>query len=176
MSERFGSIMKIVCLGLSVLILWQLWRITIPKKLDFHIPTVEAAAPSQSKSPLQKQETNSTSQAAALQKQPDLPSAIKERVDRVTDSEILGPVVRPLPMALLGIAGADVFFRAPNGQTGLLREGEELGGIKLLRVGTNRILIEQDGKKKELMIFSGFGSETLISKEKETTREEAKNK
>ena len=48
-------------------------------------------------------------------------------------------------MALLGIAGKDVFLRAPNGQTGLIREGEELGGVKLLRIGMNRVLIEQDG-------------------------------
>jgi hypothetical protein len=68
---------------------------------------------------------------------------------------------------LLGIAGRDAFLRAPNGQTGLLKEGEELGGVKLLRIAHNRVLIEHDGQKKELTMFSGFGSETLIPKEKE---------
>lgn len=101
---------------------------------------------------------------------PPLPPLIQSRVDRVVQSEILGPVMRPLPMALLGIAGQDALIRAPNGQTGLVREGEELGGIKLIRIGTNRVLIEQEGQKKELTLFSGFGSETLLLKEKENVR------
>jgi hypothetical protein len=63
---------------------------------------------------------------------------------------------------LLGIAGADVFLRAPNGQSGLVRVGGDLGGIKLLRVGTNRVLVEEAGVKKELTIFNGSGSESLL--------------
>lgn len=94
-----------------------------------------------------------------------MPVAVQERVDRITQSEILAPVMRPLPMALLGIGGKDAFIRGPTGQTSLLREGEEMGGIKLLKIGTNRVLIEHEGKKKELMIFSGFGSQTLVEKE-----------
>ena len=69
-------------------------------------------------------------------------------------------------MALLGIAGKDAFLRAPNGQTGLLREGEELGEIKLLRIGTNRVVIEHEHQQKELTLFLGFGSETLLPKGK----------
>jgi hypothetical protein len=84
------------------------------------------------------------------------------QVDRITESEILAPVIRPLPMALLGIAGNTVFLRAPNGQTGLVKEGDELGGLKLLRIGTNRVLVEKEGKKEELMIFSGFGGDSLL--------------
>lgn len=90
----------------------------------------------------------------------------KARMDKIVQSEILGPVIRPQPMALIGIAGKDVFFRAPNGQTGLFREGEEMGGVKLLRIGTNRVLVEQDGQPKELMIFSGVGGESLLPKGK----------
>jgi hypothetical protein len=95
---------------------------------------------------------------------PALPPAIQTRVDKITQSEILGPVVRPQPMALQAIGGRDALLRSPMGQTGWLREGEELGGVKLLRIGTNRVLIEHEGQKKELMIFSGFGSETLLPK------------
>jgi hypothetical protein len=94
----------------------------------------------------------------------ELPPEIQARVDRVTDSEILGPVMRPLPMALLGIAGNVAFLRAANGQTGLVKEGEALGGLKLLRIGINRVLIEQEGQKKELMMFSGFGGDSLLPK------------
>ena len=97
----------------------------------------------------------------------DLAPAVLARVDKITDSEILGPIIRPLPMALLGIAGNVAFLRATNGQTGLVKEGDELSGIKLLRIGTNRVLVEQDGEKKELTIFSGYGSESLLPKPKE---------
>jgi hypothetical protein len=102
-------------------------------------------------------------------KDSSLPPAILARIDRITQSEVLGPVMRPLPMALLGIAGKDAFIRAPNGQTGLLRAGEELGGVKLLQIGTNRVVIELEGQTKELSVFSGFGSETLLPKGKEIT-------
>jgi hypothetical protein len=67
-------------------------------------------------------------------------------------------------MALLGIAGNIAFLRAPNGQTGIVKENEELGGIKLLRIGTNRVLVEEEGQKKELTIFSGLGGESLLPK------------
>ncbi len=67
-------------------------------------------------------------------------------------------------MALLGIAGRDAFLRTPSGQTQLLREGAEADGIRLLRIGTNRVLIEQAGQKVELTIFAGFGGESLLPK------------
>jgi hypothetical protein len=92
-----------------------------------------------------------------------LPAAIQARVDRVTESEILGPVIRPLPMALLGIAGDVAFLRSSNGQTGLAKEGESVGGLKLLKIGINRVLVEQEGQKKELTIFSGLGGDALLA-------------
>ena len=100
---------------------------------------------------------------------PELAPSILARVDRVNDSEILGPIIRPLPMGLLGIAGDVAFLRAPNGQTGLVKEGDELGGLKLLRICTNRVLVEQDGQPQELTIFSGFGGESLMTKPKENS-------
>jgi len=104
----------------------------------------------------------------------DLPPLIKGRIERITMSEILGQIVRPMPMALLGIADKDVFLRAPDGQTGMLKVGGELGGVKLLQVGTNRILIEHEGQKKELTLFSGLGSETLMPKTTDKTNETTK--
>jgi hypothetical protein len=101
----------------------------------------------------------------------DLVPAVQARVDKIVESEILGPVFHPMPMGLLGIAGNSAFLRSPSGQTGLVKEGDELGGIKLLRIGTNRVLVEQSGEKKELTIFSGYGSETLMPKEKDKTNE-----
>ena len=94
----------------------------------------------------------------------DLPSDVQALVEKIKTSQILGPDIKPPPMALLGIAGKDVFLRAPSGQTGMIREGEELGGVKLLRVGTNRVLIEHEKQQKELIIFEGIGGESLVPK------------
>ncbi len=98
-------------------------------------------------------------------KKSDLPPAVQTRVDRIVESEILGPFMRPMPMALLGIAGEDAFLRAPDGQTGMVKEGADLGAIKLLRIGTNRVLVEENGEKKELTLFAGMGGESLLPPE-----------
>ena len=95
-----------------------------------------------------------------------LPPEIQARVDRIVSSEIFAPVVHPLPMALLGIAGDTAFLRTASGQTGLVREGESLGDIKLLRIGINRVLVDQNGQKKELTIFDGYGGESLLESSK----------
>jgi hypothetical protein len=97
-------------------------------------------------------------------KLPDAPPELLARVDRITDSEILGPVMHPMPMGLLGVAGELAFLRSPEGQTGLVKEGDSLGSLKLLRIGTNRVLVESKGDKQELMIFDGFGGESLLPK------------
>ena len=101
---------------------------------------------------------------------PELALPIRARVYGITDSEILGPIMRPMPMALLGIAGNVAFLRAANGQTGLVKEGDSLGGLKLIRIGTNRVLVEDDGQKKELTLFSGYGGESLLPKQKENSQ------
>lgn len=99
---------------------------------------------------------------------------IQASIDRIVDSEILGPVIRPLPMALLGIAGDEAFLRGPDGQTGLEKEGDTLGDIKLLRIGINRVLVEEDGQQKELTIFDGIGGETLLDKPSQDSNENKK--
>jgi hypothetical protein len=93
----------------------------------------------------------------------DLPPVTRAQVDRITSSEVLGPVMHPLPMALLGIAGEDAFIRTATGQTGLVKAGDLLGDLKLLRIGINRVLVEENGEKKELTIFSGYGGESLLT-------------
>ena len=92
----------------------------------------------------------------------ELPPAVKSRISKITDSEILGPVMHPLPMGLLGIAGNVAFLRSASGQTGLVKEGDSLDDIKLLRIGMNRVLIELNGQKQELMIFDGYGGGSLL--------------
>ena len=104
----------------------------------------------------------------------DLPPVVQARISRITDSEIFGPLPHPQPMALLGIAGNVAFLRSDGGQTGLVKEGDTLGELKLLKIGINRVLVEQDGQKKELMIFSGYGGESLLPQQKETPDENKK--
>jgi hypothetical protein len=107
----------------------------------------------------------------AGKKPPELSPETKARVFRIVDSEILGPVIRPQPMALLGLAGNMALLRSPSGQTGLVKEGDSLGELKLISIGINRVLVEHEGQKKEMMIFSGFGSESLLTNQKPTSNE-----
>jgi hypothetical protein len=65
-------------------------------------------------------------------------------------------------MALLGIAGTNAFIRTPQGMAGMLGEGNELGGIKLLRIGINRVLVDEGGTNRELTIFDGSGGPSLL--------------
>jgi hypothetical protein len=102
-------------------------------------------------------------------KKVDLPPEVQTRVQHIVESEILGPFIRPMPMALFGIAGENAFLRAPDGQTGMVKEGVELGAIKLLRIGTNRVLVEENGEKKELTLFAGMGGESLLPPETNST-------
>ena len=167
MRKRLNPILKVVCLGLATILVLQLSRLVLRSDPLEQLSITAMPSSSPSVEPqLGKKGTNAVRAADSGRKGPDIPPAVQARIDRIIQSEILGAVMRPLPMALLGIAGQDVFLRAPNGQTGLIREGEELGGVKLLRIGTNRVLIEHEQQQKELMLFSGFGGETLLQKGK----------
>jgi hypothetical protein len=39
----------------------------------------------------------------------------------------------------------------------------------LLRIGINRVLVEENGEKKELRLFAGMGGETLLPPETNST-------
>jgi hypothetical protein len=99
-----------------------------------------------------------------------LPPDIQARVDKVVNSEIFAPVMHPLPMGLMGIAGDTAFLRTDSGQTGLVTNGGTLGDVKLLEIGINRVLVEQGGQKKELTIFDGFGSDSLLSQKDQSSK------
>ena len=192
MLERYNPILRIVCLALVGLILYQVSRLAFKRDAiavsRLETPVVALGATNRAKvetnSPPQTNSvantnapstsTNATAAKPANMRPPrsgpggppklNVPADVQALLDKIKQSQLFGPEVKPPPMALLGIAGKDVFLRGPNGQTGLIREGEELGGAKLIRIGTNRVLIEHEGRQQELMIFSGFGSETLLEK------------
>ncbi|MFN0057974.1 MAG: hypothetical protein ACKVX7_05890 [Planctomycetota bacterium] len=68
--------------------------------------------------------------------------------------------------ALKGTSNERAFVQLPSGTVVLLRVGEERDGIKLIAVAPNRALIEHGGKQQELTIYSGLGSDTLLTPEK----------
>lgn len=107
------------------------------------------------------------------QSQPELPPLARARIDAIVASAWLGPVMHPLPKALLGIAGNVAFLRSDSGETGLVKVGDSVGDLKLLRIGINRVLVQQNGEPQELTIFDGMGGESLLnptdSKSHETT-------
>lgn len=170
MLERAEPVLKILCAGLAALLLVQgvgvarrlnpLKRATVPEP-----PTWTPPATATHPEPVLMPVSGPASRGGGPG--PALAPEVEARIDRVTQSEVLGPAIRPPPMALLGIAGRDVIFRAPDGQSGLVRAGGELGGVKILRVGTNRILVQEGAEVKELMIFEGIGGESLLPKGKE---------
>ena len=177
MRERGLPLVRLACVVLAALVIYQLAQLLARKgPLDNFDPSATFAALDATNAPMEKPAMNTapatnaapatrkTSSRSTGIKPSDLPPATQARVDRITQSEIFGAVIRPLPMALIGIAGRDVLLRTASGQTGLLREGEELGGVKLLRIGTNRVLIEHEQQQKELTVFSGVGGETLLPK------------
>lgn len=166
MPERSLAAFRVTCAISVGLIVMQLgWLAVRPSPLKGSITSSSGTPPASAAKPATAQSNAPPSQVAGRPSS-DLPPDVKARVEKITQSEILGPVMRPPPMALFGIAGSDVILRGTNGQSGLVREGQEMGGVKLLQIGTNRILVEVDGKKQELTIFSGVGGETLL-REKE---------
>jgi hypothetical protein len=203
MLERYNPILRIVCIALAGLIIYQISRLAFQKdavaraRIEAPVVKIDATNKAEIKTNAPTTTTNSagltnaaasstnavaektnTSNAAPPNArmaagprrgpggapQMNLPPDVQAMVDKIRQSQLLGPDIKPPPMALMGIAGKDVFLRGPNGQTGIIREGEDLSGVKLLRIGTNRVIVEHEGQQKELMIFSGFGSETLLEK------------
>ncbi len=95
-------------------------------------------------------------------KKMELPKEMKARLSAIIDSEVLGQVMHPMPMMLQGIVEDEAFIQATNGQSGPVKIGAEMAGVKLLRIGVNRVLVDDHGEKKELMIFGGAGGESLM--------------
>src|SRR5688572_27793521 len=171
MLERYNPLLRIVCLALAGLVLYQVSRLAFKRdaiavsrleaplvRLDStnqaKVDTNAPAAPTNSVAPRTNDaaSTSTSTNAPATTNSPvgkppgpvamnrrqpggpggapkvNLPPDAQALVDKIKQSQLFGPEMKPPPMALLGIAGKDVFLRGPNGQTGLIREGEELGG------------------------------------------------
>jgi|GEM_PF-1564398 len=199
MLERINPLLRLVCLALVGLIIFQGSQLALKKPAvarsayeapptkatkTNNVPTnvvASAAATNSIAKTNSPPSTNSAAKRPTSSRVPpgmgmmmggpggggNVPPEIQPAVDKIKQSQVLGVEMKPPPMALIGIAGKDVFLRGPNGQDGVIREGEELGGVKLLKVGINRVLVEENGQQKELSLFNGFGSETLLPQKKE---------
>jgi hypothetical protein len=157
MLERLTPIFRLVCILLAGLILFQVSRL-IGRRNSF----AQIGAGSGMTMSAKAENTTNKPPGGSVQ----VPPEIAARVEKIKESQVLGMIVRPPPMGLIGIAGPDVILRGPNGQTGIIRVGEELGGVKLLQIGVNRVLVLHEGKTNELTLFEGFGGDTLLRKEK----------
>ena len=156
-------ILKAACLGLAALIGFQAYRLATeedPLK-DLDLSSLAAGARDQA-----KDIPPETPQAAAAAR-----AELPERQGGVAASGVLGAVpAAPPPPALLGLAGKYAILRAPDGQTDLVAEGGQIGGVKLIQIGVNRVLIEHQGKVEELSIFSGLGGAPLAMPGKEGSK------
>lgn len=102
------------------------------------------------------------------------PAAIPSRFSKISKGGMFGlpPKKRVPPPKLEGIGSDYAFIRAPNGRADIVKVGGELGGVKLLAIGINRVLIEYQGKKSELLIHNGLGGESLMPKPEEKKPDE----
>ena len=160
--RHLNAVLRLVSFALGALVLYQLARLAIPRTralADFRPADITAFASAGK---------ISTNRAITL------PPEVSARIEQIRSSQVLGQVITPPrpQMALFGIAGDYAMIRGTDGQTGLLREGETLGGVKLLKIGTNRVLVENDGQTKELMLFEGFGGEPLLPKTNAVSRKD----
>ncbi len=122
-------------------------------------PKEQKAGPEESKK--EKETRGGKEKKANANPAPPFPA----RFEVVATSGLLGkaPKVKPPPPALLGVIGKYAMIRAPNGKEDLVAEGGEFGGVKVIKISTNRVLIEHEGQQRELTIYAGMGSSSLLS-------------
>lgn len=155
MLRRYLWALKLVCLLLFALIAAQAFSLV--KERDplegLSGTAFEAPALAQTKDKAPGPGKEETKLATA-----PLPDGYKV----IEQSGILGRAPDRPPPVLLGIVGKYALIQTPGGNSGMVVEGGELDGIKVLRIATNRALIEHQGKQQELVIFSGIGSSSLL--------------
>ena len=58
--------------------------------------------------------------------------------------------------------GVDYAFIKTKSGAQMIRVGEQRDGVRVIRIGMNRVLIEHAGEISELTIYSGLGSDPLL--------------
>lgn len=103
----------------------------------------------------------------AIQKKEMDGDQVKASIAILNKSGLFGSPPKPKPAMLIGIAGDLAFIQTGSGGMQGITVGETFQNIKLLEIDTNRVLIEEDGTKKELVIHSGMGSDSLMNRDKQ---------
>lgn len=166
MLERSVPYLKLIAVLLGALVLYQLVSITIGSG---PLPRGDLSVPAS----IDETEGDSENEGKGKGEGPrgrrgrNVPPEVQALVDSLIESEVFGEKPKPKPLTLFGIAGSSVFLRTPGGKTGRVKEGEELGEVKVIRIGSNRVLVEHKGEQKELKIFKGLGGDSLLSESKE---------
>ena len=101
---------------------------------------------------------------AKTQKDALTAAQVKTSIEIMKRSGLFGSPPKPRPSTLIGIAGDMAIIQTGSGGTKAMSVDETFQNVKLLKLDTNRALIEENGKTRELTLYSGMGSESLIDK------------
>lgn len=176
--SRLIPALRLLCLGLLAVIAAQTAGLvregdpllvveTEPPAASGEPPTTASSEPAatsvkEASSPVAKD--GAVPNAPGPAPQPALP----DRFKAIDASGIFGSVpVQKIVPTLIGMAGKYAILQTPDGAVGLVAEGGEQGGVKVLKIDINRALIEFEGKQQELTLFSGLGSSSLLPQEKD---------
>jgi len=172
-------LLKLLCLALGVLMATQVYGMMSERD---PLQDLEAS----SAAPLLK-----PAESSGGPEEPETPAKpAAGKPPAVTLPECYGPITAkgifgvmpprpPIPILLEGIGSDYAFIRSARGRSGLVKAGDTFDGIKLIRIGQNRVLIEIKGKQKELIMYGGLGGESLVPRgkkppEKTDTQEKKK--
>ena len=176
MLENLIRGLRLICLALAIVVSLQVYRLTwgaSPEGDDLiALPASDERpnqAPSRSGSPAKEGDGEGNEEGDGAPA-----SSLPERYAPLTSSGLFGkspPQKPPPPPALLGLMGGRekkyAILKGGDGKSFRLAAGEEKNGVKLLRVGTNRVVIEYLEKEIELSLFSGLGGKSLLDARKD---------
>jgi hypothetical protein len=150
MHDKWQKGFKEADILLCLLALWPLAQMLFCKSplQDIHPIQLNASEPTPTKEP-DKDKSGGNPPGRSNNPMDDLPPEIEKRSAKIEESGILGGTPKPPPMALIGIAETYVFLQTPKGQTEKIKEGESLNDVKVLRVGSNRLLVRHEGQTSE---------------------------
>ncbi|MDC0325319.1 hypothetical protein OAM01_01015 [bacterium] len=162
MLERLAIGFKALAIVLCIVVMTPLVQMMFRKLPlnDVRLVTMVSSS-KESKNGINESDSHSNDNKPNSKKE-TLPPEIGQRSTKLEESGIFGRTPKPPPMALIGIAEPYAFLQTPDGQSGKVKQGETLRGVKVLRVGPNRVLVEHEGQTSELSIFSGIGSQSLM--------------
>jgi len=152
MYKSLELLLKFVCLVLGLWIIFQFYGIFGEED------PLEDLSANNILEDLEKAGDAAPKTVADKNKSPSLAAEFKS----IETSGIFGKVQVKIQPTLMGIAGDYALLRAPDGQMDMVPAGGELGGVKILAIGMNRVLIEYRGKKQELILFTGLEGESLL--------------